>query len=449
MIKKRTIGTIIAIFSSLILTACSNPTFEPITIDGFTGTVVLGETIDQGEFYFTQEQLSRFLPDFNPNHPREQFTFNLRLAEYTLENQRISDPILPLTTPITTAVTGAGQFTFENLTFHHGGRYVFELWQEEIEEIGEETHQWQTDTRSSFFTVHITENRRERTLTAAVEEEFGSTFRNIITWHIEQELKAHQATVAAQMVSSHALLINLTTGETIFQHQSDDVVFPASVTKIMTVLLGIEESMLEETVTVSADFNQLFISQAMQSGFEYGEERAMSEILHAVMLSSGGEATEALANHVAGSYENFIQLMNERAQTLGLTQTHFVTATGLHDDAHVTTARDISILLTYALENPTFREIFTTPTYLLETPNALTDTLRSTLFHVAPTTTFNGGEIIGGRTGFTNEAGRCLASLATRGDEEFILITFGAHDTEDIQINHILDALMLYEYFLE
>jgi len=253
------------------------------------------------------------------------------------------------------------------------------------------------------------------------------------------------------MNSEIALLVNISNGRILFDHRADMRAYPASVTKIMTVLVGLENGDLDENVVIDADFNALFLSGALQSGFVYGEMRSLVEVLNAIMLSSGAEATWALANHIAGNYEAFVGLMNNKAHELGMNDTHFVTATGLHDDNHYTTANDIAILLTYALENPDFREIFTSRTYELATPNSRgTTTLESTLFAFAPETNFEGGRILGGRTGFTTPAGRCLASLATDGHDEFILITFGAPDPYFTnQIDHILDALLIYEYFLE
>ena len=256
--------------------------------------------------------------------------------------------------------------------------------------------------------------------------------------------------VGFRMYSEYALLINITNGRILFDHRADVQAYPASVTKLMTVLIGLENGDMDESVTIRADFDELFRMGASQSGFVNGEVRSLSEVLHAIMLPSGAEATWSLAYHVGGSYEGFVNLMNEKASELGMMDTHFVTATGLHDDNHYTTANDIAILMEYALAIPEFRRILTARTYELETPNSLGSTMQSTLFAFAPQTTFEGGEILGGRTGFTTPAGRCLASLATDGTDDFILITFGAPDPDFTnQTVHILDALMIYEYFLE
>jgi len=249
------------------------------------------------------------------------------------------------------------------------------------------------------------------------------------------------------MHSTHALLINLTAGEMIFEHHANTRVYPASLTKMMTVLIGIEQSR-SDTMIVRADFTRIMLANASVAGFEYGEERTLMEILHGAMLPSGADATATIAYHVAGSYDAFVELMNERARELGMYHTNFTNTSGLHDENQYTTAYDMVILLKYALENPIFREVFTARNYAFTTFFGEQRVMNSTLFVNMWTTEFTGGEMMGGRTGFTNAAGRCLASLATNGTDEFILITFGADPYAANQIAHISDALMIYEYFL-
>lgn len=247
--------------------------------------------------------------------------------------------------------------------------------------------------------------------------------------------------------SDHGLLINLTTGAVLFEHDAHVRVYPASLTKIMTVLLGVEQSQ-SETMTVKADFERLMLNNASIVGFEYGEQRTRSEILHGAMLPSGADATATIAYHVSDSYDDFVALMNEKARSLGMYETHFMNASGLHHDHHYTTAYDMAILLRYALENTTFRTIFTARTYSFTNGLGEEKQMHSTLFSNLWTTEFEGGEIIGGRTGFTDEAGRCLASFATNGVDEFILITFGADVDDADQRAHIVDAFTIYHYFL-
>ena len=274
----------------------------------------------------------------------------------------------------------------------------------------------------------------------------------------EQEVQGttHQATfynssvlsyedVSLQLYSNHALLINLDTGEILFDYRGGERTYPASVTKIMTVLVGLEYASSDELI-VYADFDALFLANATIVGFAYGETRTLSEVLHATMLSSGADATTTLAYHVAGSYQGFVDLMNETANRLGMHDTHFTNASGLHDDNHYTTARDVAILLGYALDHSYFREIFTAEAYPFIGSDGNDQLMLSTMFLSMQSPIFNGGEILGGKTGYTTSAGLCLASIATNGVHDFALITFGASPVVNTS-GHIRDAFTVYEYF--
>ena len=253
-----------------------------------------------------------------------------------------------------------------------------------------------------------------------------------------------------EMHSNYALLINLTTDEVLFAHRENERIYPASLTKIMTVLVGIEHADGEDLI-VQADFNELFLAGAAMARFEYGETRTLSEVLHGSMLPSGADATTTLAYHVGGTYEGFVDLMNETAARLGMSQTYFTNASGLHDDAHYTTAYDIALMLEYALEIDMFREIFTTAHYPIITRAGDEHIMASTMFNsiesLTGAPTFTGGEILGGKDGFTFAAGLCLASLATDGTDEFILITLQADHEIAYQSPHVADAFTIYEYF--
>ena len=251
--------------------------------------------------------------------------------------------------------------------------------------------------------------------------------------------------VNLHLYSSHALLINLDTSEILFDQRGRERTYPASVTKIMTVLVGLEHAHSNELV-VYADFEALLLANAVVVGFANGEIRTLSEVLHGTMLSSGADATTTLAYHVAGSYQGFVDLMNETAERLGMNDTHFTNASGLHDDNHYTTAYDIAILLKYALENTYFREVITAEVYPFIGPDGHEQLMFSTMFLNMQSPIFNGGEILGGKTGYTTSAGLCLASIATNGTHDFALITFGAPPEGHI-VGHIIDAFIVYEYF--
>lgn len=245
--------------------------------------------------------------------------------------------------------------------------------------------------------------------------------------------------------SRNALLMNLDTGEILFNHYSEERVYPASITKIMTVLLGIMYGE-DDHVYVNANFSYLMGAGASLAGFVYGETRTFSEILHGSMLASGADATTALAYNISGSYQGFVDLMNTTAARLGMVNTRFMNASGLHHENHFTTAYDTALLLDYALNYPEFRAVFTRPTYSFTDFFGYSRTMESTMQSNMASLWFNGGHILGGKTGFTQPAGLCLASIASNGEHEFALITFGA-PVVDAMNTHTLDAFAVYEYF--
>ena len=243
--------------------------------------------------------------------------------------------------------------------------------------------------------------------------------------------------------STHALLVDVENNQVLLNIKGDDLMYPASITKIMTALIAIEElDNLTELVYVDGEmFPELDAQSASRAGFVAGEWVTAIELLYGIMLPSGAESTLAIAHAVAGSEEKFVQMMNQKARELEMSNTHFMNPIGLHHPNHYTTAKDMVTLLNYALTNETFRLLFETPVYT--TSSGLT--FESTMFKNLPQTELNQGRIIGGRTGFTLEAGRCLISLAKINDKEYILVTGGAINTPENQIQHLLDAIYIFD----
>ena len=269
---------------------------------------------------------------------------------------------------------------------------------------------------------------------------FESESRQLPVFNEANALASHE--VSLELDSAHVLLINLTTHDVVFAQNSNERAYPASLTKIMTVLLGIEHTTNDE-LTVFADFNQLFIEGAAMAGFSYGETRTLEEVLHGMMLPSGADATTTLAYHVSGTYEAFVALMNEKAREIGMENTHFMNASGLHHPAHYSTAMDLAILFRYALQYEQFREIIMTPAYDITLEDGREHTMLNTMHALMFDTAFSGGEILGGKDGYTHEASWCLASFATDGADEYMLITLDAKSLH----GHIFDAFDAYEYF--
>lgn len=245
--------------------------------------------------------------------------------------------------------------------------------------------------------------------------------------------------------SSYAVLMQAGSGRVVGDINGETPMYPASMTKIMTTIVAIENlSDLNQEITVTNDMiANLYAQDATQAGFQPGETVQAIDLLYGVMLPSGADCCIALADTIAGSEEGFVELMNQKAEKLGLENTHFCNTTGLHADDHYSTAKDIAELLRYALKNSTFREIIESPYHSTPGTNVHPDgiTFYSTMFKNLSDTTVIDGKIMGGKTGFTSEAGCCLASFAEIDGIEYILVTAGAYQSGT---PHIDDAVKLY-----
>ena len=250
------------------------------------------------------------------------------------------------------------------------------------------------------------------------------------------------------LYSPYAILVDLKSGNVLAEHDAQAKIYPASLTKIMTAVLAIENTEdMEEVMILPADFFQkLYTEDASMAGFQPGERVRLKDLLYGILLPSGAECCMAFANRIAGSEDEFVRMMNRKAEELGLKNTHFCNATGFHDPEHYSTVEDISILLQYALRDENFRAAFTSSRYstLPSEQHPEGFTFYSTMFQYMDSTEVTGGNIIGGKTGYTEEAGLCLASLAEVAGKEYILVTAKANGTHQTEQYHILDAIDVY-----
>lgn len=251
-----------------------------------------------------------------------------------------------------------------------------------------------------------------------------------------------------EIYSESGIVVRLEDGKVMTQFGQDERIFPASLTKIMTCIIALEQiEDLEEIVVISPErYNELYVQEASMAGFFPGEEARVIDLLYGSILPSGGECSAALAEHAAGSEEKFVELMNEKAEQLGMKETHYVNATGLHDDRQYSNVKDISLLLQYALGNDIFREIFCTKAYaVLPTPKHLDGVVfQSSMFSLRDDWTLEEGEIKGGKTGYTDQAGLCLATMALVRGDEYIAVTAKADGDHSTEPYHVYDAFTLY-----
>lgn len=250
------------------------------------------------------------------------------------------------------------------------------------------------------------------------------------------------------LYSKNVLLVRRSDGAAVRERGADERIYPASLTKIMTALLALEQTEdLHETAEVTAEMVAYAAeNNAVQAGYLAGEQVPVIDLVYGALLPSGAECCLALASAVAGDEVDFVEMMNARAAELGMADTHFTNPIGLHDDRHYTTPRDLATLLEAALQNEDFRAAFTSSRYSTGPTNLHPDgiTVRSSLFEKGGGAGFTGGRLLGGKTGYTEEAGLCLACLAEKDGDEYILITAGAGGSTRTAPHHVEDALAVF-----
>lgn len=234
-------------------------------------------------------------------------------------------------------------------------------------------------------------------------------------------------------LSAHnAVLIDQTTGEILYDKDAHEKQRIASITKIMTAIIAIESGKMDEKSKTS---RRAIYTEGSSIYLEQGEKMLVEDLVYGLMLRSGNDAAVAISEHIAGSVEGFVYLMNEKARWLGMTNTNFENPHGLDSDNHYSTAYDMALLMKYAMENPDFREI------------------TGATFHQAQTRSYGWGNknklltslyenCIGGKTGFTKKSGRTLATVANKDDLNLIAVTLNAP-------NDWQDHIQMYEWGFE
>lgn len=252
--------------------------------------------------------------------------------------------------------------------------------------------------------------------------------------------------LSGSISSDYAILIDLKNNTVKAQKNPDATIFPASMTKIMTLIVAYENCKnLDDTFVMTSDITSpLFIAGASVAGFSNGEAVTIRDMLYGAILPSGADATDALAIYTAGSIEKFVEMMNRKVLEMGLSNTHFVNPSGLHDDDHYSTVHEIALILEYAMQIEECRKILSTYQYTTRPtsyhPEGLL--LTSTMFSRMAGDESGVAEVLGGKTGFTNEGKHCLASFAKLSDgSEYVLVTAHAQSTYD----PIYDCINVYK----
>lgn len=238
--------------------------------------------------------------------------------------------------------------------------------------------------------------------------------------------------------SNNAVMYNQKDNKVLYEKNGDEKVQIASLTKIMTAIVTLDtiKDLNNRITLTSEDFENIIKENLVSAGFRKGQTVTYLDLLYGLLLPSGADAANALTRVVD---DNFIKLMNNKAKELGMDNTHFSNSIGLDDKNNYSTVNDVYKMFNYALKNEQFRKIITSSKYTISDGSL---TIKSTVKN----NKLVGSYLLGGKTGTTDGAGLCLASLATFDDSEFILITTGA--PYDKKGKHNLeDAKVIYEYF--
>ena len=246
-----------------------------------------------------------------------------------------------------------------------------------------------------------------------------------------------------------------------FERNADQKVYPASTTKIMTTLVTLDNGNLDDSFTVGEEVLGTTIKFSKYSslmGIQPGETLTLRDLVYGLMLVSGNDAGEAIAKHVSGSVDAFVALMNQKAQEIGMTSTHFTNPHGVQNDDHYTTARDMAKLMAYALKNEQFVQIASTKTYTVpansirttELVLVNTDRLLNAVAGDPVQTVYP--YAIGGKTGDTDTAGKCLVCAAEKDGARVIITMFGDKDelydgdTVTTNLARFVNAAAIFEY---
>ena len=241
--------------------------------------------------------------------------------------------------------------------------------------------------------------------------------------------------------SRNAVMINLNNNEIIYEKGKDDIIKIASMQKIMTALIAVEkvEDLDEEFVLPYGIFDGLDPELAVV-GFNEGDTVSYNDLLYATILKSGADAAYALGVEISGSEEEYVKLMNDKIKELGLKNTVYKNTSGLDEEGQYSTVYDMAIVLKYAINNKKFRKILSTEEYT---------TVNDKFNFTGPVKRAKSQDMPyfeGGKTGFTDEAGYCLASFASYNDIDYILVTAGAEENSN---QNFIDQKSLYDYFMQ
>lgn len=271
----------------------------------------------------------------------------------------------------------------------------------------------------------------------------------VVMFSVLLSLGVSAAVNPPETMAGAVLLINADNGEILYGINENQRMYPASTTKIMVALLALENLELDEIVTATSSALSLLPPGHTNIGILNEEQLSVRQLLYGLLLASAGDAANVLGERISGSVDEFIKLMNTRALELGMKNTNYMNASGAHNSLHYTTASDLAILARAAMGNEVFREMVKTDVYIIPPTEKYTEERRllntNHLVSKKKSSKYYYKYATGIKTGFTNDAKRCLVASAEKNGISLISVVLGA-DVVDLKMRDFVDTTNLFEY---
>ncbi len=249
-----------------------------------------------------------------------------------------------------------------------------------------------------------------------------------------------------------AMLISMDTGDVLYALNENERMYPASITKLMTAIVMVEniKDLDTEYVTYSKDAQDLILGSGSVvyagNGLVIGEKMRARDALASLLIASDGDVCYAIAEYVGGTIGEFVDMMNAKAEEMGLKNTHFMNPVGLHDDNHYTTASDIYVFAKYAFDIPEIKEMASKATYKMESTGIHAErTISNSNMMLNPNSSVYYKPTVCGKTGFTDEAGRCLVSVASDSGYNYMAIVLNSETIKGAR-NEFIDSANMYRW---
>lgn len=240
------------------------------------------------------------------------------------------------------------------------------------------------------------------------------------------------ATEKPTIYSEAAVLIEKNSGTILYEKNANQKLYPASTTKILTAIIGLEKCNLNETAVASKEAVYTVPSGYAIANIQIGESFTIEELLNVMLVHSANEAANVIAEHISGSMEEFANLMNEKARQIGCKNSNFVNSNGIQNENHYSTAYDMALIAKYCMKNDKFREMIALERCELPATEIYSEkrTFKNNNSLIDKNDKYYYKYCIGGKTGYTKEAKNCLVAMSKKDNMELISVVLKGENTE-------------------